>query len=258
MKPFYEDDSGSIYCGNCLDILPLLPKGDLLLTDPPYFISSEVIIHRSMNPKKYKYQGKDLTSGFDQWDKFESEEAYLLFCQDWIEKASLVVKDTGHLISFFDQNRVSQLIEYGRQHHLIFRQHLYWRKTNPVPRARKVDFMSAVESACWFTKKIKTKATFHYEYGQQATIIDAPIPGHTTKDDGRRIHPTQKPYKVMATWIRYLTNYGDLVIDPFMGSGITLYTAKKLGRRYIGIDSREEYCWKAADHCRQIFMGMDV
>jgi DNA modification methylase len=119
---------------------------------------------------------------------------------------------------------------------LEFRQHLFWLKSNPVPRARKVDFMVALEHACWFTKGTKSGAAFHYELGQQPNYVEAPIP------NSPRHHPTEKPVRVLEVWIRYLTDPGDVVLDPMCGSGSTLVAAKRAGRRFIGVERDPRYC----------------
>jgi len=227
-----------VYCGDCVELMRQMPSDcvDMMLTDPPWFISSEVIIHRSMNPKKYKYVGKDIHLDFGKWDHFASEEDYWKFTKAWFREAVRVLKPKGHLITFFDQNRVTHLIDYARSLGMLMRQHLYWLKTNPVPRARKVDFMVALEGAIWFTKGTKSGATFNYKLGQQRNYVESSIPSYTI-----RKHPTQKPTKVLKVWISYLTNQGDIVLDPLCGSGSTLVAAKKLGRHFLGFDIDERY-----------------
>jgi len=221
---------------------------DLIITDPPWCISREVTIHRSMNPMKYKYVGKDINLDFGKWDHFESEEEYREFTKNWFTEAVRVLREGGHLITFFDVMRISWLVELAKGLSCIPRQVLYWLKTNPVPRARCVDFIVSLEAAPWFTKgtKSRAKATFNYQLGQQRNYVEAPIPGHTTKEDGDRVHPTQKPLKPIKVWILYLSNRGDLVLDPFCGSGTVCLAAKMLGRHFIGIE-REEIYWKAAN-----------
>jgi len=259
LKAYYQDYYVTIYHGDCREILPQLDvKADLVLTDPPWFVSQEVVIHRSMNPLKYKYVGKDISLDFGDWDKFQDEIEYRDFTRDWLGKAVACLRDKGHLVVFFDQNRTSYLIEDAKQKGLLMRQHLYWLKTNPVPRARKVDFVVALEHACWFTKGDKSGATFNYQLGQQVNYVSAPIPGHTLKDDGERSHPTQKPFKVLAIWINYLSNVGDLILDPFLGSGVTAYCAKKLNRKCIGIEIEEKYCEIAAKRCSQGVFDLSV
>jgi len=226
-----------------------MPNGcvDMVLTDPPWMISSQIVIHRSMNPEKYKYTGKNIDLDFGDWDHFESDEEYLAFTNAWIQEAARVTKEKGHLVIFFDQDRSSQLIEIAKAANCQRRQHLYWLKTNPVPRARKVDFMSALEHAIWFTKGDRSKATFNYQLGQQRNCVAASIPGHTTGEDGARVHPTQKPIKVLKTWIAYLTNPGEIVFDPFMGSGATGIAAARVGRNFFGCDISEEFAKAAGE-----------
>lgn len=249
-----------IYLGNCLELMReiLDEKVDLVITDPPWFISQNVIIHRSMNPVKYKldedtlegfdgerykYTGKDINLFFGDWDVFENEEEYKEFTRKWFTEVVRVTKDGGHIISFFDVMRGTYLVDLAREMGCLPRQVLAWLKTNPVPRARCVDFMVSLEHAFWFTKETKSRniATFNYQLGQQKNIVEAPIPGHTTWQDGERVHPCQKPLKVIKTWVLYLSNSGDLVIDPFAGSGTTCVAAKILNRKYIGIEVDKGY-----------------
>jgi len=228
----------TIVHGNCLDIMSEMPDGcvDMVLTDPPWMVSQQITIHRSMNPEKYKYTGKDIKLDFGEWDHFESDEQYLAFTNAWVREAARIVKEKGHLVIFFDQDRSTQLIEIAKAADCHRRQHLYWLKSNPVPRARKVDFMVALEHATWFTKGERSKATFHYELGQQKNYVEAPIVHHA-----RRIHPTQKPVKVLGVWIQYLSNEGDVIFDPFMGSGATAVAAHKFNRDFFGCDISGEY-----------------
>lgn len=240
LGPFEEN---TIVVGDCLDIMPQMPDGcvSLVLTDPPWMVSQEVVIHRSMNPQKYKYVGKDINLDFGEWDHFESEEEYLAFTNAWFSEAARVTKKAGHLIVFFDQHRSTQLIEIAEKAGCVMRQHLYWLKSNPVPRARKVDFMVALEHALWFTKATKRGATFNYQLGQQANYVKCAIPGHTTKENGDRIHPTQKPSRVLKVWISYLSNEDDIVADFFAGSGTTCLVADRLGRKFFGCDINPDY-----------------
>lgn len=234
-----------IILGDCLKELKKIEEGsiDLIITDPPWFISQEIKIHRSMNPKKYKYVGKDISLDFGPWDHFESEEEYLKFTRKWFTECVRVLRDGGHLITFFDIMRITHLVNLAKELNCIPRQVLFWRKTNPVPRARCVDFMVSLEAAPWFTKKTKSRkvATFNYKLGQQRNYVDSAIPGHTTKEDGKRIHPTQKPIKVIETWMKYLSNPGDIVLDLFAGSGPVGVAAEHLGRNSIQIEISPKY-----------------
>lgn len=263
-KPYFQDEYVTIYHSDCREILPLLPEHSVVLAllDPPWFISQEVVIHRSMNPKKYnwKYRGKDIDLDFGEWDKFASEEEYLAFTRGWFTQCVRVLRESGHLVTFFDLMRITHLVELARELDCIPRQVLFWLKTNPVPRARCVDFMVSLEAAPWFTKgtKSRSKATFNYQLGQQPNYVPAPIPGHTTGADGARSHPTQKPVKVLSAWINYLSNIGDVVLDPFLGSGATAVAAKNLRRKCIGIEIDEAYAELAAKRCLQGVLELEV
>ena len=223
--------------GNCIEVMRQWSDEciDFILTDPPWMISSEVVIHRSMNPMKYRAK-TSIRLDFGEWDHFEDKSKYWKFTERWLSESVRVLKYRGHLVTFFDQNKVSTLIDLAESLNLKVRQHLYWLKSNPVPRARKVDFMVALEHAIWFTKGTKAGATFNYHLGQRPNYVIAAIPNNP------RLHPAQKPESVLEVWIKYLTEENDIVLDPMCGSGTTLVVAKKLGRNYIGIDISEEYC----------------
>jgi DNA modification methylase len=235
--------TSKLILGDCQEKLKELEDNsiDLILTDPPWMVSQEIKIHRSMNPKKYKYVGKDINLDFGEWDKFKDEKEYWNLIQTTFRECIRILKPRGHFITFFDQNKVSHLIDFVVKEGMLMRQHLYWLKSNPVPRARKVDFMVALEAAVWFTKETKSKATFNYQLGQQHNYIKAGIVPKYSEKNGKRIHPTQKPLKVAKVWIKYLTNEGDIILDPFMGSGWACIAAKQLNRKYIGIEAEEKY-----------------
>lgn len=239
--------------GDCLSIMRKWPDNsvDMILTDPPWFVSKQIKIHRSLNPQKYKYVGKDISLDFGRWDHFDSEEAYWNYITARFSEMVRVLKPKGHLITFFDQRRISHLIDYLQKHNMLLRQHLYWLKSNPVPRARKVDFMVALEQAVWFTKGTKSGATFNYQLGQQANYVKHCIVGRATKADGERIHPTQKPIGVMKVWIRYLTNENELIVDPFGGSGATCVAAWECHRNFIGIENKRQYAKAARKRLKQ-------
>ena len=242
-----------VICGDCREAMREWPNGcvDMVLTDPPWMISSKVIIHRSMNPIKYRAK-KSIILDFGKWDHFEDEDEYRSFTKGWLTEATRVLKEGGHLITFFDQNKSSDLIKLAKSVGLTMRQHLYWLKSNPVPRARKVDFMVALEHAVWFTKGSKSGATFHYELGQQRNYVEAAIPQHP------RFHPTQKPLNVLGVWIKYLSNQGDIILDPMCGSGSTLVAAKQLGRHFIGIDLNPTYVEMAKKRLGQVEWPLEV
>jgi len=231
-----QDWVGTIWRGDARELLSELPlkSVDLVVTDPPYFISRNTVIHRSMGSMKYRAR-RSITLDFGTWDHFESEAEYWRFTRDWLDAVASVMRPGGHLVTFFDQNRVSYLIALARRRGLACRQHLYWVKSNPAPRARKVDFMIALEHAIWFTKEPRSGATFNYRLGQQKNYVVAAVPHHP------RLHPTQKPEAVLRVWIAYLSDENDVVLDPFAGSGSTICAARDLQRRWVACEREAEY-----------------
>ena len=232
-----------------MKILKEIPDNsiDIVLTDPPYMISSSLKIRRQRNPmkfnkKQYKFKGKDIDYKFGDWDIFNTMTDYLQFTEVWFKESIRVLKKGGHIVSFFDKHKLSYLVHWADELNVKTRQCLFWIKSNPVPQARKVAFMSAVELCYWGTKETITRkfATFNYQLGQHPDYIITPIcSGHERHQFG--FHPTQKPEKVIAWIMSYLSNPNDIVLDPFLGSGTTAVVAKKLGRNYIGIELNAEY-----------------
>jgi DNA modification methylase len=221
IKPYYENNSGCLYSGDCLEILQNIPDNiiDMVFTDPPFMISQEIKICRQRNPKKYntkrwKYQGKDIDLDFGQWDKFQNLEEYLAFTNNWLKECARVCRQGAHLIIFFDKYKISYLIEIAQKYNLKPRQPLFWLKTNPTPQARKVKFMTSLEMMMWFTKETNSRksAIFNYSLGQHSEVFISPIcQGYERYMFGR--HPTQKPLKILMPVLEYLTNKNDVILD---------------------------------------------
>jgi DNA modification methylase len=240
----YEDKWGVLYLGDALEILPAIQETvDMVLTDPPFMISREMKITRSKDPlKHYKFKGKDINLYMGDWDVFKDEKEYWKFTYKWVELCWNLLRKGGHFLTFFDKFKITPLVKWIENHDGIARQPLFWIKENPVPVARKISFMNAVTLIFWATKHSTSRkfATFNYQEGQHPDYIFAPIcSGKERYQYG--FHPCQKPEKVIAWILRYLSNESDLVLDPFAGSGTTCVVAKKMKRRYVGIEKDENY-----------------
>jgi len=237
-----------IICGDALKILKQIPDKsiDMILSDPPFFIRRQIIIHRSMNPKKYKYVGKDIVLGGWDWDaQWDSEKEYLEWCKGWFGECVRVLREGGHFLCFFDRLKQWWLYEWGNSLGMITRQPLYWLISNPVPRARCVDFMGGVSSIFWATKNTYSRkvAIFNYKLGQHRNYATSSLcqGKERLKDKNGTIHPTQKPLVVIEWLLSYLSQPNELVLDPFVGVGSTAVACKRLNRRFIGIDSNHKY-----------------
>ncbi len=234
--------------GDCLKALPTLPNEsvDLVLTDPPFMISKTAKtskIVRSKDPlKRYKFKGKDIELFFGEWDVFESEEKYWEFTFTWLSHVWEKLRKGGHLLTFFDKLKVTRLVDWVNEHGGVARQPLFWIKENPVPMARKVSFMNSVSLIFWATKHTTSRkyATFNYNLGQHEDYKFAPIcSGRERYHYG--FHPTQKPESICEWLIKYLSNEGDTILDPFLGSGTTMKVARDMKRNCIGIEIDARY-----------------
>ena len=234
--------------GDCLETMKGIPDNSVsvVITDPPYMISSSVKIRRQRNPMKFKrqwkFKGKDVNYEFGDWDIFKDMNEYLEFTGRWFRECIRILKKGGHIVAFFDKHKLSYLVHWAEELKVKSRQCLFWIKTNPVPQARKVAFMSAIELCYWGTKETTARefATFNYQLGQHPNYIMTPIcSGKERSDYG--FHPTQKPEKVISWIMKYLSNEGDIILDPFTGKATIPVVAKKLNRNYIACEISGEY-----------------
>jgi len=216
-KPYYSDDAVVIYNCDCRDVLPSLPKVDLVLTDPPYGIGEAA--------------GKNYSRG--NWAPPKRYEI-----KDWDDKPI-----TQELLD---------MVIHSARHSIIFGGNYYqvpasscwlvWDKVNGDS-----DFADC--ELAWTNFKTAVRK---YEWKWQGMLQQAGTP----KDI--RSHPTQKPSGLFSLILANYSKEGDLILDPFLGSGTTLVCAKKLGRKAIGIEIEEKYCHIAATRCSQSVMRLKL
>lgn len=237
MTPYYSDGIATIYCGDCVDVLPELGAVDLILTDPPYNVSARGVGGRANTtigrvPRKDGTM-REIVRDYGEWDHDWDPQPFMA-------STSTLLRDGGTLVAFTSEFLVSAYLETGLDHRGL----LFWRKTNPAPSFRK-QIVRAIEFAVWQTKG--GGWTFNAG-GYCPNVWDVPIiNGYTCQNTPeQRWHPTQKPEALIQKWIELFSNGGDLVLDPFMGSGTTLAAAKRLGRKSIGVEMNEQYCEIAA------------
>jgi DNA modification methylase len=193
---------------------------DLVVTDPPYGLQSDTTIVRKAGCKFGA--SSDIRSSFS-WDARPSLA--------WVSECMRVLKPGGTLIAFYEREHLHDVIGEARLHDGFLCDVGAWHKTNPVPQVRKVKWASALELFVVITKG-GGRHTFNWQHGYHHNVIVAPI----CQGRERTAHPTQKPLAVIVPMIRYWSNPGDLVLDPFAGSGTTAVAAKGLGRRYLAIE----------------------
>lgn len=231
--------------GGCVKEMKALPTGtvDMIFADPPYNLQLQGDLHR---PNNSRVDGVD-----DSWDQFETLKAYDDFTNDWLSAARHCLKDDGTIWvigSYHNIFRVGAILQdlgYWILNDVI------WRKTNPMPNFRGRRFTNAHETMIWASKSKDAKYTFNYDSMKALNEdlqmrSDWSIPlctgSERLKDEnGQKAHPTQKPEALLYRTIMAATKPGELVLDPFFGTGTTGAVAKKLGRDYIGIERETSY-----------------
>ncbi len=231
--------------GDCLAELKKLPSEsvDLVFADPPYNLQLDGELLRPNNTR---------VDGVDQdWDKFDSFASYDAFSRAWLDSCRRVLKPSGALWvigsyhNIFRVGAVLQDLGYWILNDVV------WRKTNPMPNFRGRRFTNAHETLIWAGRNADTRYTFNYE-SMKALNDDLQMRsdwlmpicsgGERLKDaTGKKSHPTQKPEALLHRILLASTNPGDVVLDPFFGSGTTGAVAKRLGRRWIGIERDKIY-----------------
>jgi modification methylase len=234
-----------ILIGDCIELMKSLPDKcvDLVFADPPYNMQLGGDLWR---PNMTKVDAVD-----DAWDKFSSFDAYDSFTRAWLTQARRVLKDSGTLWvigSYHNIYRVgSILMDLG---YWILND-VAWVKGNPTPQMRGTRFCNAHETLLWAKKSPKqTKYTFHYKAlkagnDDKQMRSDWYLPicsgGERETVNGKKAHTTQKPEALLHRVIASTSNPGDIVLDPFCGTGTTAAVAKRLGRNFITIDRVEAY-----------------
>lgn len=234
-----------IHRGNCISLMNSLPEKsvDLVFADPPYNLQLQGDLFRP--------DQSAVDAVTDEWDQFDSFKAYDTFTREWLAAAQRILKDDGAIWvigSYHNIFRVGSILQdlgYWILNDVI------WVKTNPMPNFRGRRFTNAHETMIWASKNQNSKPTFHYEVMKQLNddkqmrsdwVLPICQGGERIKDkNGKKLHPTQKPESLLHRVILSSTNPGDVVLDPFFGSGSTGAVAKKLGRKYIGLEQEPAY-----------------
>lgn len=231
--------------GDCLEELQKLRdegvQVDLILTDPPYNLSV-----KNKNTKDRKLKGrKALNYYFGDWDNMERQD-FLDFTREWYELCVDLLRDGGAMVSFFSKEDVNYLGWLGEEYNMRTKTIFTWHKVNPVPSLRKVNYLSSCEYA-WIGSKGSEKWTFNFKLQKEMHNF---YESSNKAGYGVTSHPTEKPVQLMKHLLEIHSNVGDLVLDPFMGSGTTGVACLDEGRDFIGIEINPEYYQMAVDRCK--------
>jgi modification methylase len=231
--------------GDCIAELAKLPAAsvDLVFADPPYNLQLE---GRLTRPDQSEVDAVD-----DDWDKFASFGAYDDFTRAWLLACRRVLKPSGTLWVIGSYHNIFRVGTILQDLGFWILNDIVWRKTNPMPNFRGRRFTNAHETLIWASRDATKGYTFNYEALKAANDelqmrSDWLLPictGHERLKDGtgRKAHPTQKPESLLHRILLASTKPGDLVLDPFFGTGTTGAVAKRLGRRYVGIEREAAY-----------------
>lgn len=231
--------------GDALEKLKLIPDKsiDMIFADPPYFMQTEGVLKRTDGSK---FNGVE-----DDWDKFSGFNEYDKFCSLWLAECKRILKDNGTIWvigSFQNIYRIGYIMQnlgYWILNDIV------WAKPNAVPNFGGTRFQNSHETLLWCNKGKQYGYTFNYKTmkylnndRQEKSIWDIGIciGNERLKDEnGKKLHSTQKPEKLLYKIILSSTKPGDIVLDPFFGTGTTGAVAKLIGRNYIGIEKDRKY-----------------
>ncbi|GFE66243.1 site-specific DNA-methyltransferase [Litoreibacter roseus] len=235
----------TILDGDCIDMMNSLPESsiDLIFADPPYNLQLKGDLHR---PDNSKVDAVD-----DAWDQFASFAAYDKFTANWLGAARRLLKPNGAIWVIGSYHNIFRVGAAMQNAGFWMLNDVVWRKSNPMPNFRGKRLTNAHETLIWASKSEESKYTFNYEAlkalnegVQMRSDWVLPIcTGHERlkNEAGEKAHPTQKPESLLHRVIVATTRPGDVILDPFFGTGTTGAVAKKLGRDFIGIEREASY-----------------
>ena len=245
-----------IRVGDCVRLMDQLPEGsvDLVFADPPYNLQ---LAGELLRPNNTKVDGVD-----EAWDRFGSFQDYDDFTRAWLSGARRALKPDGSLWVIGSYHNIFRVGAILQDLGFWILNDMVWRKSNPMPNFRGRRFTNAHETLIWAAKSESSKYTFNYlsmkalnEDLQMRSDWFLPIcnGGERIKEeDGRKAHATQKPEALLHRVLMASSRPGDVVLDPFLGSGTTAAVAKRLGRRFIGLEREERYARIATDRLAKV------
>lgn len=230
--------------GDCVEVLRSLPANsvDVIFADPPYNLQLRNELYR---PNLTKVDAVN-----DGWDQFENFKTYDEFTRNWLSASQRVLKDTGTLWVIGTYHNIYRVGAIMQDLGFWILNDILWIKNNPMPNFRGVRFTNAHETIIWAQKKKGVKYTFNHQ-STKALNDDLQMRSDWTlplvtgkqriKSNGFKAHLTQKPEALLYRILLASSNVGDVILDPFFGTGTTGSVAKKLGRHWIGIEREAKY-----------------
>lgn len=208
---------------------------DLILTDPPYGLAPHAKARGGEGPALSFLKN---SINISEWDNLTDTD-FVDLMEGFMEQSYRVLKKGGAMITFCSTQKTADVLTAAEKAGLYFKTFGVWHKTNPLPRNMKIDFLYSVEMWGYFLKKTKT-GTFNGDGKPVHNLVSCPMDMGKERQAGGG-HVAQKPVKLMEHFLRLLSNPGEIVLDPFMGTGTTGVAALRLGRDFIGVEKDEKY-----------------
>lgn len=237
---YYKTSDFELHLGDSFQILQEIPSKsiDMIFADPPYFLSGDGITCSG---------GKMVSVNKGEWDKKKTIDEKHKFNREWIRLCYRVLKDNGTIWISGTMHNIYSIGMALEEEGFKIINNITWKKLNPPPNISCRCFVHSTETILWAQKDLKNvKHKFNYTVmkelnggKQMKDVWESSLTKPSEKKYGK--HPTQKPMAILERIILASTDEGDLILDPFNGSGTTGIVANKLKRKYIGIDTEKEY-----------------
>jgi modification methylase len=236
---------GRIIQDDCVAAMARLPDAsiDMVFADPPYNLQ--------LGGDLFRPEGGRVDAVDDAWDKFATFADYDAFTRAWLKEARRVLKPDGTLWVIGSYHNIFRVGAALQDEGYWILNDIVWRKSNPMPNFRGTRFTNAHETLIWASRSEDSRYTFNYRAMKALNdelqmrsdwVIPICSGGERVKgDSGAKAHPTQKPEALLYRVLLACTNPGDVVLDPFFGTGTTGAVARRLGRKWIGIERETRY-----------------
>ncbi|MEY5008736.1 MAG: hypothetical protein RL764_2052 [Pseudomonadota bacterium] len=233
-----------ILIGDCIAAMRALPDAcvDMVFADPPYNLQ--------LGGDLFRPEGGRVDAVDNEWDKFDSLKTYDEFSRAWLSEAHRILKPNGTLWVIGSYHNIFRVGSVLQDEGFWILNDIIWRKVNPMPNFKGTRFTNAHETLIWASKGENAKYTFNYramktlnDELQMRSDWSFPICSgqERIKKNGTKAHPTQKPEALLYRILLACTKPGDIVLDPFFGTGTTGAVAKRLGRHFIGLERELDY-----------------
>jgi modification methylase len=235
---------GQILQDDCVAAMARLPDAsiDMIFADPPYNLQ--------LGGDLFRPEGGRVDAVDDDWDKFDTFATYDAFTRAWLAQARRILKPDGTLWVIGSYHNIFRVGAALQDQGYWILNDIIWRKSNPMPNFRGTRFTNAHETLIWASRSEDSRYTFNYRAMKALNdelqmrsdwVLPICAGGERVKDGGLKAHPTQKPEALLYRVLLACTNKGDVVLDPFFGTGTTGAVARRLGRQWIGIERESRY-----------------